>query len=216
MSHGDYAEPYAIRVNKEVFRQADESYFAINATYIIELLTDQELECGILTLFEMSPYHLKVHSSQNKVGFLNPELITADSCFYEKWATIDYLTQSLMGYEFYLAPCHYVLFIICPKHGMGFILNSSKGSNMNEQCYRLTGLVESVVRSLKWEFPLVNRQPGDWECGYYVIKWIHDFVLKYQNENFSNIVPWSNERPLENKELNAIIGAWFTLWRDYS
>ncbi|GKA45658.1 3-ketoacyl-CoA thiolase 2, peroxisomal [Tanacetum coccineum] len=29
-----------------------------------------------------------------------------------------------------------------------------------------------------------------------------------------NEVPWSNERPLENKELNAIIGAWFTLWRD--
>nr|GEX07816.1 hypothetical protein [Tanacetum cinerariifolium] len=27
-------------------------------------------------------------------------------------------------------------------------------------------------------------------------------------------VPWSNERPLENKELNAIIGDWFTLWRD--
>ncbi|GJT31915.1 RNA-directed DNA polymerase, eukaryota, reverse transcriptase zinc-binding domain protein [Tanacetum coccineum] len=218
MSHGDYAEPYAIRVNKEVFRQADESYFAINATDIIELLTDQELECGILTLFEMSLYHLKGHSSQNKVGFLNPRLITADSCFYEKWATIDYLTQSLMGYEFYLAPYlqgrHYVLFIICPKHGMGFILNSSKGSNTNEQCYRLAGLVESVVGSLKWECPLVNRQPGDWECGYYVMKWMHDFVLKYQNENFPNIVPWTNERPLENRELNAIIGAWFTLWRD--
>nr|GEU32243.1 ulp1 protease family, C-terminal catalytic domain-containing protein [Tanacetum cinerariifolium] len=28
------------------------------------------------------------------------------------------------------------------------------------------------------------------------------------------VVPWSNERPLKNKELNAIIGAWFTLWRD--
>ncbi|GJS53189.1 hypothetical protein Tco_0626551 [Tanacetum coccineum] len=27
-------------------------------------------------------------------------------------------------------------------------------------------------------------------------------------------VPWTNERPLENKELNAIIGARFTLWRD--
>ncbi|GKF75830.1 hypothetical protein Tco_0225274, partial [Tanacetum coccineum] len=27
-------------------------------------------------------------------------------------------------------------------------------------------------------------------------------------------VPWTNERPLENRELNAIIGAWFTLWRD--
>ncbi|GJS82720.1 putative nucleotidyltransferase, ribonuclease H [Tanacetum coccineum] len=30
----------------------------------------------------------------------------------------------------------------------------------------------------------------------------------------SNEVPWSNERPLKNKELNVIIGAWFTLWRD--
>ncbi|GKA65195.1 hypothetical protein Tco_0764902 [Tanacetum coccineum] len=104
INRGDYAEPYAIRVNKEVFRQADESYFAINATDIIELLTNQELECGILTLFEMSLYHLKGHSSQNKVGFLNPGMITADLCFYEKWETIDYITQSLTGYEFYLAP----------------------------------------------------------------------------------------------------------------
>ncbi|GKC28437.1 hypothetical protein Tco_1035731 [Tanacetum coccineum] len=25
-------------------------------------------------------------------------------------------------------------------------------------------------------------------------------------------VPWTNERSLENRELNAIIGVWFTLW----
>nr|GEU72686.1 ribonuclease H-like domain, reverse transcriptase, RNA-dependent DNA polymerase [Tanacetum cinerariifolium] len=128
MSRGDYAEPYAISVNKKVFRQSDESYFAINATGIIELLTYKEPECGIVTLFEMSLYHHKGHSLQNK-----------------------------------------------------------------------------VVGSLKWEFPLVIRQPVNWECGYYVMKWMHDFVLKYQNENFPNVVPWINERPLENKELNAIM-----------
>ncbi|PWA64792.1 hypothetical protein CTI12_AA341610 [Artemisia annua] len=50
---GDCAEPYAIRVDKEGFQQVDDSYFAINATYIAELLTNQQLECGILTLFEM-------------------------------------------------------------------------------------------------------------------------------------------------------------------
>ncbi|GJX29830.1 hypothetical protein Tco_0237909 [Tanacetum coccineum] len=32
--------------------------------------------------------------------------------------------------------------------------------------------------------------------------------------SFIPLVPWTNERPLENKELNAIIDAWFTLWRD--
>ncbi|GKF97251.1 hypothetical protein Tco_0293072, partial [Tanacetum coccineum] len=51
MSRGDSSSPYDIVVNKKVFRQSDESYFAINATDIIELLTYEELECGILTLF---------------------------------------------------------------------------------------------------------------------------------------------------------------------
>ncbi|GJX62426.1 ulp1 protease family, C-terminal catalytic domain-containing protein [Tanacetum coccineum] len=217
MSRADIAEPYSICVNKKVFGQTDEFYFALNATDIIELLTYTELELGILTLFEMSLYQLKDHSSTNKVGFLNPMMITADLCFHEKFATMDYLAQSLTCYEFYLAPFlqgrHYVLLIICPKDGRGFILNPQKDSQTNENCYRLAGLVDSVVGSLKWDFPLVNRQPKDWECGYYVMKWMHDFVLKYQNDNFPNTVPWNNERPLDTKELNAIIGAWFTLWR---
>ncbi|GKD73228.1 hypothetical protein Tco_1331510, partial [Tanacetum coccineum] len=104
MSHADIAEPYSICVNKKVFRQTDEFYFALNATDIIELLTYTELELGILTLFEMSLYQLKDHSSTNKVGFLNPMMITADLCFHEKFATMDYLAQSLTCYEFYLAP----------------------------------------------------------------------------------------------------------------
>nr|GEY24182.1 putative ribonuclease H-like domain-containing protein [Tanacetum cinerariifolium] len=138
-----------------------------------------------------------------------------DLCFHEKFATMDYLAQSLTCYEFYLASFlqgwHYVLLIIFPKDGRGFILNPQKNPQTNENCYRLAGLVDSVVGSLKWDFSIVNRQPKDWECGYYVMKWMHDFVLKYQNDNFPNTVPWNNERPLDTKELNTIIGAW-TPW----
>nr|GEY65252.1 retrovirus-related Pol polyprotein from transposon 17.6 [Tanacetum cinerariifolium] len=36
-------------------------------------------------------------------------------------------------------------------------------------------------------------------------------VIAYASRQLK--VPWSNERPLEIKELNMIIGAWFTLWR---
>nr|GEV53181.1 ulp1 protease family, C-terminal catalytic domain-containing protein [Tanacetum cinerariifolium] len=165
MSRADIAETYSICVNKKVFCQTDEFYFTLNATDIIELLTYTELELGILTLFEMSLYQLKDHSSTNKVGFLNPMMITADLCFHEKFATVDYLAQSLTCYEYYLAPFlqgrHYVLLIICPKDGRGFILNLQKDSQTNENCYRLAGLVDSVVGSLKWNFPLVNRQPKD-------------------------------------------------------
>ncbi|GKC95123.1 cryptochrome 2, partial [Tanacetum coccineum] len=49
-----------------------------------------------------------------------------------------------------------------------------------------------------------------------LIAFIENHLLDYANnrQTVTGKVPWSNERPLENKELNAIIGAWFTLWRD--
>ena len=54
MSRGnDCVEPYNLHVDKEVFRQVEDSYFAINPTDIIELLINKKLEIGILTCFEM-------------------------------------------------------------------------------------------------------------------------------------------------------------------
>ncbi|GKC36247.1 ulp1 protease family, C-terminal catalytic domain-containing protein [Tanacetum coccineum] len=156
-------------------------------------------------------------SQQNKVGFLHPEMITPDVYGADKGVTLDYLARALEGYEFYVTPylqgAHYVLFIIWPKHGRGFILDSQKESVFHtEDNYRLAGLVDSVLGGrLKWELPTANRQPSTWECGYYVMRWMHDFVLKYQNDDFPNTIPWGEERRLENKELDAVIGACFSL-----
>ncbi|GJT55850.1 hypothetical protein Tco_0990904 [Tanacetum coccineum] len=161
----DCVEPYNLRVDKEVFRQAEDSYFAINPTDIIEL----------------SLYQLKGRSQQNKVGFLHPEMITPDVYGADKGVTLDYLARALEGYEFYVTP----------------------------YLQGLAGLVDSVLGgSLKWELPTVNRQPSTWECGYYVMRWMHDFVLKYQNDDFPNTIPWGEERWLEDKELDDVIGAW--------
>nr|GEW96283.1 copia protein [Tanacetum cinerariifolium] len=48
-------------------------------------------------------------------------------------------------------------------------------------------------------------------------KWVSrgDYAYSYAI-SVNKKVLWSNERPLENKELNAIIGAWFTLCSDLS
>nr|GEX82686.1 homeobox protein knotted-1-like LET6 isoform X1 [Tanacetum cinerariifolium] len=78
------------------------------------------------------------------------------------------------------------------------------------------------------EFNQFGQAVGQWQylCGKYIgtrtrrlisiLKKDWKQVTK-EEKNFlwSNIkVPWSNEHPLENKELNAIIIAWVTLWRD--
>nr|GEZ27547.1 hypothetical protein [Tanacetum cinerariifolium] len=70
ISRRDYTEPYAISVNKKVFFQSDESYFAINATDIIELLTYQALECGIMTLFKINDWDHLFQSMFDK--YFNP------------------------------------------------------------------------------------------------------------------------------------------------
>ncbi|GJU27356.1 ulp1 protease family, C-terminal catalytic domain-containing protein [Tanacetum coccineum] len=162
-----------LRVDKEVFQQAEDSYFAINPTDIIELLTNKKLELGILTCFEMSLHKLKGRSQQNKVGFLHHEMITPDVYGADKGVTLDYLARALEGYEFYVAPylqgAHYVLFIF-------WILRRN-------QCFiprTTTGLLDLWIHnvlggSLKWELPTI---------------------------------PWGEERRLENKELDAVIGAW--------
>ncbi|GJX16596.1 hypothetical protein Tco_0217428 [Tanacetum coccineum] len=74
------------------------------------------------------------------------------------------------------------------------------------------------------DFPL--HDGGKKECNFfygnesfYTLLSLHQVRYIRANEcegHFSliNEVPWSNERPSENKELNTIIGTWFTLWRD--
>ncbi|GJR83209.1 DEAD-box ATP-dependent RNA helicase 53, mitochondrial-like protein [Tanacetum coccineum] len=48
------------------------------------------------------------------------------------------------------------------------------------------------------------------------VEYLLIYKFLYRGKRLSSLleVSWSNKRPLENKELNAIIGAWFTLWRD--
>ncbi|GKD92623.1 hypothetical protein Tco_1372460 [Tanacetum coccineum] len=65
-----------------------------------------------------------------------------------------------------------------------------------------------IVRLLWWG-ELLRLQQGTMHRHEILHLW-----RSYELEKRCEQVPWTNERPLENKELNAIIGAWFTLWRD--
>ncbi|GJX36062.1 hypothetical protein Tco_0247619 [Tanacetum coccineum] len=155
MSRGkDCVEPYNLRVDKEVFRQAEDSYFAINPTDIIELLTNKKLELGILTCFEMSLYQLKGRSQQNKVGFLHPEMITPDVYGADKGVTLDYLARALEGYEFDVTPYLQGLLITAFSarllNGLFFMATSAKiAVNVN-------GVFHEIGKSLPRAQPTQN------------------------------------------------------------
>ncbi|GJU07484.1 hypothetical protein Tco_1123914 [Tanacetum coccineum] len=65
---------------------------------------------------------------------------------------------------------------------------SNDGSSVIADSVLLLLLIRWVVGPLSWELPIVNLQEDTWECGFYVMKWVLDFVLKYQHDDFPNIV----------------------------
>ncbi|GJQ89458.1 ulp1 protease family, C-terminal catalytic domain-containing protein [Tanacetum coccineum] len=154
-------------------------------------------------------------SPNNKTGFLNPEVITPDTHMDTDIDVGIYLTKALKGYEFFVAPYlqngHHVVLIVCPNHGRGFILDSFKWEKKRtKEDYYLVKQVERVVGRLCWELPIVNLQEDIWECGFYVMKWVLDFVLKYQHDDFPNIIsPLVLPILITNSDIEGVLGLLF-------
>ncbi|GJR08225.1 ABC transporter C family member 12-like protein, partial [Tanacetum coccineum] len=83
---------------------------------------------------------------------------------------------------------------------------------------RITNMITTDANALQ---QVCNQLHGLWSAPFRITL---SMILLYQQLGVASLVgslililmfpvqvPWSNERPLENKELNAIIGAWFTL-----
>ncbi|GJZ99266.1 hypothetical protein Tco_0671817 [Tanacetum coccineum] len=200
MDREDCTMPQFVDFKKEIFRDAHDFTLPINTTDIIELLAGDKLGTNILTLFS------SISNDGSSVigdsvlllllirwtGFLNPEVITADTHMDTDINVIIYLTEALKGYDFFVAPYlhngHHVLLIICPKHGRGFILDSFKWKEKKtKEDYYLVNQVERVVGPLSWELPI---------------------------DDFPNIQPWGETRSLKLSEMDAVVTAWFSLWRE--
>ncbi|GKC48439.1 hypothetical protein Tco_1066161, partial [Tanacetum coccineum] len=67
---------------------------------------------------------------------------------------------------------------------------------------------ESEHRLAQLQDKLPSKEPGA------LMNLVVNAAFVSEDDEETRPVLWSNEHPLENKELNAIIGAWFTLWRD--
>ncbi|KAL4561652.1 hypothetical protein LXL04_033822 [Taraxacum kok-saghyz] len=51
-----------------------------------------------------------------------------------------------------------------------------------------------------------NKQLDNWECGYYVMCWIHEFVL-FRQHNFTQN-NWKDNTPFSSKQLEERVNSW--------
>nr|GEX18831.1 hypothetical protein [Tanacetum cinerariifolium] len=115
----------------------------------------------------------------------------------------NYLLQTMGPSQytsFFLAPYveskHWNLFIIVPQQKIGFVLDSNMEGKNEESC----------------EFTNCNQQGHYWECGYFVMKWMHQFVT-HQQHSFPKRVPWNDKKPFTTKELDDIVSSCISVCR---
>nr|KAJ0199481.1 hypothetical protein LSAT_V11C600316460 [Lactuca sativa] len=65
---------------------------------------------------------------------------------------------------------------------------------------------------MTWIFPKCNQQLSDWECGYYVMNWMHEFVLFRQHGFPKNI--WKDKKPFSSEELEERVKTWMRTFGD--
>ncbi|KAI3768402.1 hypothetical protein L2E82_19060 [Cichorium intybus] len=173
------------------------------------LLNKEKLDITIITVWQMILH--SVARMKNKCAFLNPHRIHGTECQENPENVISYLVEAMriyQGKQFLVAPYlqseHWVLLVICTRNRTGYILDSLRSPTLKpvDTYYLLKKHVDTafarygkdISNPISWTLAECNQQPGDWECGYYVMKWMLDFVMSGQHGFLSRTAtPWNDE-----------------------
>ncbi|PWA49768.1 ulp1 protease family, C-terminal catalytic domain-containing protein [Artemisia annua] len=180
-----------------MFVGQEESFsITVDVDDILEMWMNGWLDAIIITYFNWGLYKL-MRSSSSRCGLLNPYLIQGSECLSNASGVKDYLTRAFSStYDIFLEPFvekgnHWVLFVVCPKQRMCYILDSyqNKNKKRTERSYSC------------------NQQAEKWECGYYVLKWMHEFVTIHQ-DHFPNSIPWHDNPPFSMNQIEDTVEKW--------
>ncbi|CAH1418482.1 unnamed protein product [Lactuca virosa] len=195
---------------------------------ILRLLNKQWLDISVITWFQImlhSMLETRGGNKVNKCAFISPSEIQATICESNGEGVVSYIVDAMRFHkdkQFFVAPywqgLHWMLLVICPNQGTWYILDSQKNPDEKPvENYIVVKYVEEVVTRLKedidtthpmnWTLVECNQQPSGWECGFYIMRWMFEFVLTRQNE-FPNKKNWNDKKPFPDWVLNEIIVMW--------
>ncbi|XP_022003865.1 uncharacterized protein LOC110901340 [Helianthus annuus] len=147
-----------------------------------------------------------------KVAYFNIHKITGKEC-EENFASVkEHLLgvyKLKKGTKYFLAPffyrAHWVLFIVSPKERSVWILDTiSVKANKDKDDYPLSRAIESSFGSgLTWTMVQCKQQDGSWECGFMVIWFMVQFVLKKRFRFPNNI--WTETTSVTQEKIDMLV-----------
>ncbi|KAL7584435.1 uncharacterized protein LOC128125919 isoform X1 [Lactuca sativa] len=202
----------------------------------MEMLNKEQLDISCILWYQIMLHSLMLVSRMdNKCGFINPQCITSTRCEYDDRGETDHVINDLVDMmnfheekQFFLAPYwerrHWMLIVICPHQYKSYILDSARQTktlkdytivehvNKAVTRFKKTKTNKSRLCPMTWIFPKCNQQLSDWECGYYVMNWMHEFVLFRQHGFPKNI--WKDKKPFSSEELEERVKTWMRTFGD--
>ncbi|XP_068461862.1 uncharacterized protein [Phaseolus vulgaris] len=169
---------------------------------------DQEINITVLQLWMMYLSGLCFDEGKHNIyGFLDPQI--TQSIGNKKSETQTYITTALKngGKHIYFAPYiherHWQLLIISvqdhtaawfcslhkkpPAYFKNIIDSAYSGYNM------LCGRRTSNAQKLTWMYLKSNRQPQNYECGYYVMQWMLTILQAEIMKGWDKVIPQYNK-----------------------
>ncbi|KAI9102356.1 hypothetical protein K1719_023558 [Acacia pycnantha] len=171
----------------------------------LECLDIEFLQLAIIVCHDICVQNARTGS----YGFLCPANTTREKNKLARRALYVGLTMGDRELPYYLAPIiesgHWTLVVVCPANNTCYWLDSLGGKPNDDiktmftdglKTFRtLTGAREQG--GPKWYYPKCPRQPGDTECGYYVIHFMLSIVsnerLTAFQHFFDSVAPFSDE-----------------------
>ncbi|PWA86099.1 ulp1 protease family, C-terminal catalytic domain-containing protein [Artemisia annua] len=137
----------------------------------------------------------------NRCVFLNPHLIVSSECLSNSEQVVDHIISTKgknPGKDIYVAPylqggSHWLLFVVCPNLRRGYIVDSSKRDNTEENYYFPKIVERAFEIKFDWTMAKCFQQKGDWECGYYLMKSMYDLALYKQADFPKHVLELENE-----------------------
>ncbi|KAJ0894398.1 putative papain-like cysteine peptidase superfamily [Helianthus annuus] len=131
--------------------------------------------------------------------------IDVESIEYE--GVLQFLANGLLEASFlhWCQMAHWVLFIVSPKERSVWILDTiSVKAKKDKDDYPLSRAIESSFGSgLTWTMVQCKQQDGTWECGFMVIWFMVQFVLKKRFRFPNNI--WTDTTCVTQEEIDMLV-----------
>ncbi|KAJ0493234.1 putative nodulin homeobox protein [Helianthus annuus] len=190
---------------------------------MLQFLANGLLEASFLHWCQIYLYNIvfyKIVPEDPKVAYFNIHKITGKECETNFASVKEHLLSVYKlkkGTKYFLAPffigniyfivynAHWVLFIVSPKERSVWILDStSVKAQKNKDDYPLSRAIESSFGSgLTWTMVQCMQQDGSWECGFMVVWFMFQFVLKKRFHFPNNI--WTQITSVTQEEIDMLV-----------